>query len=492
MEILCRPEARERRPFVRLARRYDVVVAGAGMAGLCAALAAARRGACVLLVERNAFAGGTSTAGLVSPFMKHETAGRPLVRGLFEELCFGLRRRRAMVDNGFQAAALRVVAEELLAGSGVSVSFDTELLEVRRRGRRVESVSLLTARGRADVEAQVFIDCTGDAQLVCLAGLPWAKGDEATGHTQALTLMFRMADLGVERVTAHAAAHPEDFFDWMDHRAAPDRIVSVGGFFDSVRRAVADGRLPGAIRYIFFTSLPGTGEACFNTTNLLGLDGASSEGLTRAELEGRRQVQALVRFVQEELPGFEEARLLETAAEVGVRETRRVVGDHVMTAEDIRCGSKFDDAVARGCYGIDLHGQQGEESLMEELPAGQWYEIPVRALRVTQSSNVLAAGRCLSSTHEAQGALRIQPTAAATGEACGALAALAAGSGRSVRRIPYPELRRHLAHNLEAVGAADPRVRRGPRPRRGALSVAGRTRTGARDVNPLRRPGRKK
>ena len=202
------------------------------------------------------------------------------------------------------------------------------------------------------------------------------------------------------------------------------------------------------MNYIFYTTLPDSGEASFNTTNILGLDGSTSLGLTQAEIAGRKQVFQVVDLLQTEVPGFEDAYLLETAVQVGVRETRRAVGDYIVTGDDIRTGRKFERAVARGCYGIDIHGQKNEKDSMEDLAEGEYYEIPVDALIVKDAKNLLVAGRCISSTREGHGALRIMPTSAATGEACGALSAIAVEKKLPVRSVDFQLLKKEIQSNV--------------------------------------------
>ena len=219
-------------------------------------------------------------------------------------------------------------------------------------------------------------------------------------------------------------------------------------FTDDVKKAIEEGRLNPDVEYIFFTTLPESGEGSFNTSNILGMDASTSESLTQAEMIGRNQVYQVVQILQNEIPGFENSYLLETAVQVGVRETRRAVGDYIVTGNDIKNGSKFDDAIARGCYGIDIHGQKDESSRMEDLEEGQYYEIPLRSLIVKDADNLLVAGRCISSTREGHSALRIMPTSAATGEACGALAALASKNSSIVREINPQEVREIVKHNI--------------------------------------------
>ncbi|MCL6493145.1 MAG: FAD-dependent oxidoreductase [Ignavibacterium sp.] len=434
--------------MTELKSKYDVIVAGAGIAGISAAVKAAQLGASVLLIEHYGFVGGMSTAGMVSPFMKHKVNDEILVRGIFEELENEMIYRKGMIDNGFYASSFRASAFELLKNANSTILLNAQINEVIRIGNSIKSIKVIANEEEIKIDADVFIDTTGDAQLVYLGNFPWVKGDEKTGKLQALTLFFRMANIDVKAVAEYAKQHKEDFFDWMEYDFDFNRIISIAGFFSFVKRAIAEKRLPEEIQYIFFTTLPDSGEGSFNTSNILGIDGSTSEDLTKAELIGRNQVYQIVKLLQEEIPGFEKAILLETAVQVGVRETRRAIGDYIVTGDDIKYAHKFDDAIARGCYGIDIHGQKDEQSRMEHLPEGDFYEIPLRALIVKDAENLLVAGRCISSTREGHSALRIQPTSAATGEACGALAALAVKDKKQIRDVSFKEVQKIITHNL--------------------------------------------
>ena len=431
-----------------LKSKYDVIVAGAGIAGISAAVKAAQLGASVLLIEHYGFVGGMSTAGMVSPFMKHKVNDEVLVRGVFEDIENEMISRKGMIDNGFYASSFRASAFELLKNANSTILLNAQIDEVIRTGNSIKSIKVIVNEEELLIDADVFIDTTGDAQLVYLGNFPWVKGDEKSGKLQALTLFFRMADIDVKAVAEYAKQHKEDFFDWMDYDFDFNKIISIAGFFSFVKRAVEQKKLPEEIQYIFFTTLPDSGEGSFNTSNILDIDGSTSEGLTKAELVGRNQVHQIVKLLQDEIPGFEKAILLETAVQVGVRETRRAIGDYIVTGDDIKFAHKFDDAIARGCYGIDIHGQKDEQSRMEHLPEGDYYEIPIRALIVRDADNLLVAGRCISSTREGHSALRIQPTSAATGEACGALAALAVKHKMQIRDVNFKDVQKLIKHNL--------------------------------------------
>lgn len=427
---------------------FDVVVAGGGIAGISAAVKAAREGAKVLLIEQYGFVGGMSTAGMVSPFMKHSIDNEILVRGIFEEIEIEMRKRDGMIDNGFYASAFRNASYTLLRNSGVKVLVHTIITKVNRVDNIIKSIHCLLFGEELEIEGKIFIDTTGDAQLVYLGNFPYVKGDEETGKLQALTLFFRMGGIDFIKALDYVKTHKEDFFSWMTYDFDLNKIISVAGYFSTVKKAIAEGRLSEDVNYIFYTTLPNSGEASFNTSNILGLDGSTSYDLTKAELIGREQVWQVVKVLQDDIPGFENSYLIETAIQVGVRETRRAIGDYVVTEEDIIHCHKFDDAIARGSYGIDIHGQKDEQSRLDEMPENDYYEIPLRALIVKDAENLLIAGRNVSATRKAHGALRIMPTSAAMGEAAGALAAISVSKKLSVRDVPAKEVQLKIKHNL--------------------------------------------
>jgi hypothetical protein len=430
-------------------KKYDVVVAGAGIAGISAAVKAGSLGASVLLIEHYPFLGGMSSAGMVSPFMKSVTGDKDLVRGIYRDIEKGMRHMGGMIDNGFYSWAFRSVANKLLLENNVHIAYNTDVIDAQVTDGRLQSLTIATPHGLSTLPAKQFIDTTGDAQLVVLGDFPWVKGDEKTGKLQALTLFFRMGGIDVVKTAEYSKQNKDDFFPWMDFNFDFSKIISIAGYKGLIKKAKAEGRFPDDVDYVFFTTLPTSGEGAFNTTNILGIDPSTSAALTLAEKTGHQQVAQIVDFLNSDVPGFENAFLIDTAVQVGVRETRRAIAQYMMTGEDIMKGSKFDDAVARGCYGVDIHGQKDEESRMDDLEEGAWYDIPVRSLRVKDAANLMVAGRCIGATREGHAALRIQPTASATGEACGATAALATRLGVELDEVPYELLKKELLLNLD-------------------------------------------
>jgi len=219
-------------------------------------------------------------------------------------------------------------------------------------------------------------------------------------------------------------------------------IISAAGYYDLVAEAKAKGDYAAPGDLIFYIGRPRKGEVVFNTTHVGNVDGTKAEDLTRAEIESRRQMMSIVAFVNKYIPGFENAYLMRSAAHVGTRETRRIIGDYVFGPADVVEGKKFDDSICRLAYPVDIHSGKGDGYTRDQdrqkprvPPAGDWYEIPYRCLLPKGLENVLVAGRCVSSTHEGQSAIRIMPPCAAMGQAAGTAAALSIENGTPPRQI---------------------------------------------------------
>ena len=409
----------------------QVIVSGGGPAGLAASVAASRQGVETLLIERYGFLGGMATAGLVSPFMPWHANGSPLVAGIFEEM---QRRMKAM--HGFggerEPAAIdpevfKVVADEICHDAQVRVRLHTLVAEVTREGSVIASIRTESKSGTEDWTADVYVDCTGDADLAFRAGVPCDHGRDEDQLAQPMTLNFRMAGAEIEHM--------------------PSR-QEVNRLFD---QAKAEGRLhqPRENVLFFYTTRPGVVH--FNTTRVTGLSGADADDLTAAEIEARRQAHELAHFLVARVPGFERAYLEQSGAQIGVRESRRIRGDYALTGDDVVNARKFPDAIARSNYPIDIHNPAGSGTVIEEVPAGDYYEIPYRCLLPVGMDNLLVAGRCASATHEGQSSLRVMPQCFAMGQAAGVAAAMAVRDGISPRQVDAEELRRALRKQGQIV-----------------------------------------
>lgn len=444
---------------------YDVIVCGGGPAGVMAAVAAARLGARTALVERYGFLGGMATTALVLPLMTfHASLDEQVVTGLPQEL---IDRVMALGGSpghlpdpiGFcptitpvDPEVLKLAHQELAAEAGVELLLHTFVAGARTRGGRLEAVTVAAKEGLRELEAGVFVDCTGDGDLAARAGAPFEYGRTRDGLAQPMTTMFRIIGVEWEEIARYAADHPEDFVLGCDPRElARLPAPAVAGFFRLVHEAKERGEFPIERDRVLMFSTGRPGEAIVNMTRITRQDGTTTAGLTRGETEGRRQVFRVMEFLRRRVPGLNRAELVQTGIQVGVRETRRFRGDYTLTGRDVVTGAAFADSVARGAYPIDIHSPSGGELEAIRMPPGTSYDIPYRCLLPREVEGLLVAGRCLSADHEALASARISATAMALGQAAGTAAALAAGrtgkAGRAVtpRQVDVGELQQTLA-----------------------------------------------
>lgn len=418
--------------------KYDVVIAGGGTAGVVAAAQAARAGARTLLVEKTGMLGGTMTMAAVDfPGIFHAW-GRQVVAGIGWELVARCVRESGGTLPDFSTTPARpwmhqvrinpavyaVICDDAVVGSGADLLLHTMVAAIRREGD-IWKMTLCAKGGLRDVEARVLIDCTGDADAVRLAGGPVAVHEEK----QPGTLVWRVGGYDVEKLDLQAI---NDSFD----AAVREGLLS----YADIGWSAEAGSLGAWLRR-------GGGSS----NHVRGISELDSEGRTRMEVEGRRLIMRLFRFLKRQ-PGLEGITIDFMAPECGVRETAIIVGEETVTLDDYVSGRAWPDAVCHAFYPIDLHMDSGAGLDCRPLLEGIVPTVPRGALIPKGLPNLLAAGRCISSDRLANSALRVQAASMATGQATGALAALAARSGVDVRSVPMPELR----GLLESHGAIVP------------------------------------
>lgn len=376
---------------------------GGGPGGIAAAVAAARNGADTMLVERYGFLGGMATAGLVNPFMPWHAGKEQIINGIFQEILDRLRAKGGLSrdrESIFDPEIMKVVADDICLESGVKLLLHSFVSGATVEGPRIASVTVTNKPDGRDITAEIFIDATGDADLAYMAGVPCSVGRESDGLAQPMTLNFRMAGVDTARVP-------------------PREVIN-----DLYAKARQEGRINCPRENVLMFNTTRSGEIHFNTTRVTRADGTNAADLTRAEIEARRQVHQLVEFLKRGVPGFENAFLQMTGTQIGVRESRRIVGEYVMTVEDVLEGRKFDDCIARGSYPVDIHNPDGAGTVIRHLRPGESYDIPYRSIVPLKIDNLLVAGRPISTTHEAHSSTRIMPICFAVGEAAGTAAAL--------------------------------------------------------------------
>jgi len=444
---------------------WDVLVIGGGLTGVIAATAAARNGATTLLVERDGALGGTMTACLVGPMMTFHAVNEQVIRGLPQELVDRLVARGAspghILDTSgyvatvtpFDAEALRLVAQQMVLASGARILFHTTVTDTTMAGDTITGVVTHAHGTTRTLRGRVVIDATGDADVAALAGAPTTYGRPADGLVQPVSLMFRVASWDRESFTAYVMAHPE-VLRLSRHGIAPYRtepLVAVSGFGDLLQQATAAGELGDLRReHVLFFNTHRPDEVTVNMSRVAGVNPLDPESLTAAEIAAREQVHTIMAFLRRRVPGFAHAHIAAVGARVGVRESRRIAGEVVLTGDDIRTGRRWPDAIARSAYPIDIHPPTGLATLDEPglhddfANQGVTYDIPYRALVPQSVEGLLAAGRCISTTPEAHGATRVSPSCMAFGQAAGTAAALAVRAGIAPRAVDIAALQRTL------------------------------------------------
>jgi len=430
----------------------DVCVVGSGSAGSSAAIAAARGGASVLVVEKLPFLGGTSTA-VLDTFYGFYTPGsspRKVVGGIADDVVAALRALGPVVERPntygagigvtYQAEHLKVAWERLVEASGARIVLHAVLVEAAVHDGHVEAVTIATKAGLRRVTARVFVDATGDADLCHFAGFGYELAGELE-PAQTLTTTFRMVNVDRER------------------RRTVDRTALRGLMADAATSGAYD--LPRREGSDHATPIEGTTATIMTRLDSVEcrdgrlVNATDPDVLTRAEIAGRRQALEYARFLVDRVPGYEHASLVALGSQVGVRETRRVYGDYRLTRDDVLGARRFDDVTGLCGAPIEDH-RAGPDTRWHYLPEGQTVDIPYRSLVVRDAHNVLVAGRCFSATHDAHASVRSMAQCMAMGQAVGTAAALSVAGAADPRAIDTAQLRDRLRADraileLEAV-----------------------------------------
>ena len=437
----------------------DVVVVGGGPAGLCAAVAAARGGAKVILVEQNAFCGGMATAGMVAPFMTcyDSGGGRMLIRGIFEELVERLiavggaihpskveskTAFTSYIDKGhvhvtpFKAESLKIVADEMLAEAGVKILYHTRLVDAEAEGDRVTRIIVAMKEGLASIRAKAFIDCSGDGDLAAAVGAAYTVGNRE-GKMQPATMFFTVGGVDVKKVDADIDRNWDNFYrkDGINYRSLHWRVSEAREAGDWPLDRVSIGLFRGVEE----------DEFSINTSRVMNIDGTKSESLTEGEIEGRRQVRIIFNFLKKYVPGFENSRLILSGSTLGIRETRHIEGIRTLTVDQILNCEVPEDSIMLAANSVDVHGKYGPKSNEYiTIPEGKCYGVPYGTMIPPAFSNLAVAGRSISADCEAAGAIRVMPPCMGIGQAAGAAVAMAVKDGTDLRELDVKALRAKL------------------------------------------------
>lgn len=418
---------------------YDVLVAGSGPAGICAAVAAAREGARVALIERYGVVGGNLTTGYVGPILG--MVGKGTMRDEIVEL-LGVAENDMIGQTGrahdFERA--KMLLAQFVNHPNIDVYLQTTVTDVIKHGSAVVGVVVTAGEGQFVLQGAVTVDATGDGLVSYLAGATTEKGRE-DGLMQPVTLEFTIS--GVDESKGVICIGDVDNVKLGDER-----------FLDYCKRLAEAGELPERLAAVRLHPVVYPGYRQVNTTQVNGVDMTHVEEIFKADLELREQIYTLLDFFHKHLPGYENCHVISSGTTTGVRETRRVIGDYVITAEEMAAGCRFEDVIVhRAEFIVDIHNPAGSGQAEAHIQYCDPYDLPYRCFTPKGVENLYTAGRCISGTHRAHASYRVMSICMAMGEAVGTAAAMCAEQGVTPRQLDVKQLQDRLINKgIELYG----------------------------------------
>ncbi|MBR2477125.1 MAG: FAD-dependent oxidoreductase [Clostridia bacterium] len=400
-------------------KKYDLVVVGGGISGIAAAVSSAREGLSVLVVEKFGSLGGAMSNSLVYPYSgasMYSKNKRVIADKIFHEM---VDRKEKYNDTSWEA--YKLVFDDMLMESGVDVLFHSTVFEAITEDRKIKSVKIATKSGVISVEADYFIDASGDGELIYMTGCDYQLGRESDGLSQPMTTCFRMSNVDIDLFLKEKDVLQEKY----ENLQKENKIINP-------RENI-----------LFFLGF-GAGIVHFNTTRIVKHNPVDPFELSKAEITARKQVYEMADFLKENSDAFKNSTVVSIASHIGVRESRKLKGVYILTEKDVTEFLDFEDTVALGNYGIDIHNPSGTGTIQFHLNPGEFYRIPYRCLLPKEYDNMLVAGRCLSATHVAHSAVRVMPICACVGEAAGTAIAVAQKANTTTHDIDIKTLQNKL------------------------------------------------
>lgn len=428
---------------------YDVVVLGGGPAGFSAAIASAENGSNTLLVEYNGFLGGMATAALVMPWnVWAKSVTSKDIGGVYRTLLEVLNKGNSTflfsdktVLRSFDSSMVKIRMDQLAADAGVKLCFHTLACDVLKEGNTISAVVLQNKSGRGLVKGKYIVDTTGDGDVSANAGAEYSVGNNKdNSNTQPATLIFKMGNVDISKLSSYLKSNPDEIGDWPPSEEiifGDKDHICVSGFFSLVNKGKEQG-LPVKGNQLIITSTPISGIVTVNMTKVYGINIDDPFSISQAEINAREQISKGQEFLKKYIPGFKDSYLAEIGIQLGIRETRRIMGDKTILYEDICSGKKYEDRVGKlfnvGHLDFTKKDDAGNnitkfEYLTKEL------EIPSRSLLVKGIENLLVGGRCISTDQKTFGFIRTQTACFATGQAAGVIASVASSEKKDIRSI---------------------------------------------------------
>ena len=454
--------------------KYDVVIIGGGLSGCGAAIASARKGAKTLLVEQSGLLGGQATLGLVTPLDARFTTSGKSFGGIMEEISNKtIELTKTYCSCGAEGEVsdiasphiLKYVLVDMVNDAGADVYFHTSLISVNTEANDIKSVVLSSKSGLVEIEANSFIDASGDADLVYLSGAEYVRGSEAgvfaqlsesglnkshfseneysgyshDGLMQPVSIFILMGGVDVDK--AYTLNNKDLKFGDLGITEEKFRQWKFAG---SCGFEISDESIPMPQGRVLVTRSTRPDVAVINMSRVVGIDGSDAASLNEGEIMAQKQIVAIVDFLKTFIPGFENSYYIQSGATLGVRETRRMIGEYVLSGKEAIDCTQFPNPIARGSYIIDIHDPSGKARAIGGSIKGEFYDIPYGCIISNTYNNLLSCGRCISVDHIAHSSTRIQGTCILTGQAAGTAAAMANKIGITPKALPEADLHTQL------------------------------------------------
>ncbi len=445
----------------------DVIISGGGSAGFAAALASARNNAKTLLLEREYALGGIMTSGLMA-----KVALEPYMEGIPTEVIMRLGKEKMaippcefpppcpatlMTEIPVDPEASKKVLEQMLIEANVRILFGTLVVGTVKEGNTIKGVIIENKNGRQIIEGGIFIDATGDGDLSVYSGAEYRIGNEEDGLCSAPTLMFRIGNVNMKQLLSHLEKHPGDLQRnnvslspteiWESVFGNPPKYAHIGGFNETIQKAFQTQKFTEWERQvltvrngILIMNLPNPNQVLVNTTRILGVNAIDAQVISDSMIEGRKQCWFIYEFLKRYIPGFENSFLMDTGSILGIRETRRIVGDYIHTVDDFRIRRKFDDAILKNTDSVEYHNPRGKGTAFERYKPGEYEEISYKSILVKGLTNLMVIGRCFSADQLALSCNRSIGFCFSMGQAAGTAAGLAIRNKIPIREISIREL----------------------------------------------------
>jgi hypothetical protein len=436
---------------------YDVIIVGGGPAGSMAAIAAGRCGVKTLLVEQYGYLGGALTAGGTGPQMTYHAGDVQVIDGIPGEFI------RRMVKEGFSpghmedfagytysvtpfdSEGMKLVLENMVMEAGAEILYHTVYTGCETKDGKIEKITLFSKNGFFDARAKIYIDASADADMAVHAGVASVFGREKDGLAQPMTLNMKLYGVDREKVIDYILENRDDMLSTIPFdRLREIKRTGLQGAYRFIKKAKQEGKFNVEREQLLCFETNNLGEFIINMSRIVKKSAVDPFDLTDAEIEGRRQCFEIYHFLKENIPGFENSVMLSTGPNIGSRESRKIDGVYKLPVQDLLNNVMFDDAIAMGGYPVDIHTPDGAGCDNTFMKPGSWYSVPYRSLISREIKNLLVAGRCVSTTHEALAAIRTTPMVMAMGQAAGTAAALAGKNSVPVQEVDIKELQEIL------------------------------------------------